>query len=73
MRHPGAANDKDDAAATRAAIEVLQGQEAVDLIGKHIAWETNDGRCVEARAKNAEAKSRQWEIMAAGRKGLEAC
>jgi hypothetical protein len=57
----------------RGAIDVSQGQDVVNLSGKHFTLKTDDGRCLEASAKRGGPLSRQWEIVGSGPKGLEPC
>ena len=57
----------------RGAIEVGQGQGMIDLAGKLFTLNLADGRCLEALAKKGDPVTRQWEIVAAGSKGLVPC
>jgi hypothetical protein len=55
----------------RGAIEVDQNQGLVDLAARDFKLEMADGRCLEARIKKGDPVTRQWEIVAAGPKGLQ--
>lgn len=57
----------------RGAIQVSPGQGMVELGTTSFVLETNDGRCLEARAKKGDPVTRHWEIVASGPKGLEPC
>jgi hypothetical protein len=57
----------------KGGIEVAQGQGMVDLAGKPFMLKLNDGRCLEALAKKGDPVTGQWEIVAAGPKGLAPC
>ena len=57
----------------KGALEVAQGQGMVDMAGRPFTLKLNDGRCLEAVAKKGDPVTGQWEIVAAGTKGLAPC
>jgi hypothetical protein len=57
----------------RGAIEVSREQGLVDLAGQIFTLKLDDGRCLEAKVKSGDPVTRQWEIAAAGTKGLAPC
>ena len=55
----------------RGAIEVGPQQGMVDLAGHDFTLKLSDGRYLEAKVKMGDPITRQWEIVAAGDKGLQ--
>jgi hypothetical protein len=54
-------------------IETRPDEATPNLSGKSFILKTDDGRCLQALAKQRKPLTREWEIVSSGPKGLEPC